>query len=140
MLSVRVGGFPLFVLALCFGLSGCSATQRIYEGMERSATEVAIIEEQFEAGGWRKPEKHVQFLEVDGVPVSTWKRAVEILPGTHIVKAYFSWSDSIATRYYPSQKLTIEVQAGSRYKILGSPAGLWLEQAAGPQSAKNQNK
>jgi len=103
------------VLALsALALTSCATTERMFEGSERSRSEVALftgmnpLDPLIGGRGWAS-----QIQSVDGRPVSGSGTKVEILPGQHELVVYCKRPGADPT----NDKYTVTVEAGAEYVI-----------------------
>jgi len=122
MKIVQVFGLSL-LLAYCLILAGCETTVRMYPGPARPSNEVAVLELGPDVG----------IFSIDGESFNVEKlKNIELLPGTHAVKAvYFKApsqaaaggkQSSIAGGLQSEQPvhLVFQAVAGRTYMLIGS--------------------
>ncbi|MHB8623824.1 MAG: hypothetical protein ACYC9J_08445 [Sulfuricaulis sp.] len=105
----------IVALALCtLTLTSCATTERMFDGPERSQSEVALFTGMNPADpliggeGWAG-----QIKSVDGRPVTGTGTKVEVLPGQHELVVYCKRPGANPT----NDKYTITVEAGAEYMI-----------------------
>lgn len=125
--------FPFLLLTACAG----SGTFRAYEGPERSALEVAILEgESYLRQDWlNRYVDSVRFQRVDGIDIDANRSyaAIEVAPGFHDITVFFYWDlgnarglaqalvQYASTSEALSRSLRFNARAGERYTVRAEP-------------------
>lgn len=160
----------LSLLALLLG--GCATGMDLYKaylGDPRQAIQLATVE----GASFRRMEyintytDNVRFMTVDDIPVNNSElyEAIQIAPGFHELKVYFSWDlgnqrglapamvDFARTRDHISRTLRFNARAGERYIVRAEPVfdaprhnittlshvNFWMENQAGVEIVSRED-
>ena len=129
----------LLLLALLLALSACAAgaPYKAYFGDPRQDMQLATVQ----GGSFIRVDMlnryldTIRFIEVDGIPVtnSDQHRSIQIRPGFHDIKVYFSWDlgsqrglapamvDYSKNRENISRTLRFNARAGESYSVMATP-------------------
>jgi len=129
----------LLLLPLLLALTACAAgaPYKAYLGGPREDMQIATVQ----GGSFIRVEMlnryldTIRFIEVDGIPVtnSDQHRSIQITPGFHDIKVYFSWDlgsqrglapamvDYSKNRENISRTLRFNARAGESYSVMATP-------------------
>lgn len=108
----------------------CPSVYRVYEGAALGRNEVAVVEAVQSDMGIRKVDGE-RVISHGGVPV----RAVEVLPGDHVVEVrWYVPSTAVSSGYRTDVELPLRAVAGGSYMIYSfrgaAGPGFWIKEAA----------